>query len=154
MPRLPFVVFAHVEEEGALLDQLPCFGRFHLARWSSRPHVRARRLLLLRAPATASRTLARFSGVSYFSRACWISFCPRSLRAKVTAAPRRPSLRSLIPYSSPDQRPLNVGSRLSTKAFAASRGSAVVPVWTWWVTSRSEHSASSPFTARLRFSFI
>ncbi len=51
-------------------------------------------------------------------------------------------------------RPWKRGSRLSMKAWAASRWSSVSPVCTWWVTSRSMQSASSPVTARLRFSFM
>src|SRR5947209_10501667 len=96
MPGLPLEVFAYVEQQRAVLDESLRLGCDHLAWRRGRFHVRARRLLVLRAPATASRTLARFSGVSYFSRACAISFWPRSLRAKVMAAPIRPSLRSLM----------------------------------------------------------
>ena len=51
-------------------------------------------------------------------------------------------------------RPLNTGSRFSTKALAASRWSSVWPQWMWWVASRSRQSSTSPAMARLRFSFM
>ena len=52
------------------------------------------------------------------------------------------------------QRPRNCGSRLSTKARAASRWSSVNAVCVWCVTSRSMQSPRSPVTARFRFSFM
>ncbi len=52
------------------------------------------------------------------------------------------------------QRPWKVGSRLSTKAWAALRWSSLWPQWMWWVTSRSMQSIrSAPLAARLMFSF-
>jgi Mn2+/Fe2+ NRAMP family transporter len=64
------------------------------------------------------------------------------------------SVSSLTGAGSVAHLPVKRGSRLSTNARAASTWSRVRPVWTWWVTSRSMHSPSSPFTARLRFSFM
>jgi hypothetical protein len=69
---------------------------------------------------------------------------PRSLAATLT----------VLKPAAGNYRPWKRGSRLSMKAWAASRWSSVSAVCTWCVTSRSMQSASSPPAARFRFSFM
>src|SRR4030095_6951460 len=52
------------------------------------------------------------------------------------------------------QRPLKTGSRLSTKARAASRWSSVLPHRVWSHASRSSESLSVPLSAALKFRFM
>ena len=73
---------------------------------------------------------------------------------------RRPDRRDRLPELAREgcahraQRPRKTGSRFSTKAFAASRWSSVMPQRVWCHASRSSESLSVPVSAALKLRFM